>query len=274
MFRLLVAPFILLLFLSGLASADDQAEARAILDKAIKAHGDEAAMNKVLAIHVTSEAECYGLDIGTVSRINLYQQGVAKVDKGKVVFSSSVGSNLLNKVTQVINGKEAWIKVDDTRTMSMSEAEKEGLIGRDGTNAKITSEAGSSSMPDGFYFGCIRSLVPFRKAEYRLSPIGEKMVAGRKVIGICVRHDKHDMVSLYFDGETYLLVKYERRFKNDGAAKEVHEETVLSDYRTIQGFKQPFKMEVYQDGRKFAKHTCLTFEFSEKPFDDKLFAKP
>ncbi len=75
------------------------------------------------------------------------------------------------------------------------------------------------------------------------------MVAGRKVIGILVRPDKYDPVNLYFDKETYLLAKYDRRFKDDGAAKEVYEETFLSDYRTVRGSSNPIKRDIESVGQ-------------------------
>ncbi len=249
MSRFLLASLILTSICRASVAADEQADARAILEKAIKALGDEAAMRKVVAVHATLEAESYGLDIGFLSRVEVYQQGL---DKSRLVMSTSLGNTVLSTVTAVVNGKEAWIKEDGTKTKTMIEAEKDGWIRRNRIETEIMSGAVAASFPDGTSVHWIRSLTPLRRAEYRLSSVGETVVAGRKVVGILVRYEKHDPVNLYFDKETNLLVKYERRFKDNGAAKEVHEEMVLSDYRIVQGFQQPFKMEIYRDGRKCA----------------------
>ena len=131
-----------------------------------------------------------------------------------------------------------------------------------------------ASRHEDIYVGWVTWLMPLRRAEYRLSLLDGTVVAGRKTVGILVRHEKHDAVKLYFDKETYLLAKYERRFMDHEKGREVHAEIVLSDYRTVQGVEQPNKLESYRDEVKQTNVVCQKVELLDKPFDDKLFAKP
>jgi hypothetical protein len=69
-------------------------------------------------------------------------------------------------------------------------------------------------------------------------------------------------------------VKYERPFKNAEAGKELVEETVYSDFRTVQGTKQAFKFTTFWDGVKVSEMTTTEFHLYEKPLDEDVFSKP
>ncbi len=136
--RLLLTLLVSALLLPRPAAADEQAEPRAILDKAIKAKVDEAAMGKVVAVHMKFESESYGLDIGLLSDVDVDHQGL---DKARVVISSSTANTAIPVEACVSNGKEGWIKRDRMETKTMSEAEKEGWIKRNRTETKAMSGA-------------------------------------------------------------------------------------------------------------------------------------
>jgi hypothetical protein len=249
MYKSIFASIALTLFFSNHAAADGQADARAILDKAIEAHGGEAALSKVVALRGKFKGSAYqGVEKSPLNCEWTFQD----VDKMRSVMFDDKGNP---DMIEVVNGKEGWIKEGDKETETMSEAQVKSRL----------------EIP---YVNWITCLWPLKGKEFQLSPLPEKTVADRKAIGILVHHEKHDDVKLYFDRETHLLVSYERRFDNVDAGTVVDEHTIYSDYRTVKGTKQPFKMETYWGGVMSSEGTFKSCELSDKPLDEKLFAKP
>jgi hypothetical protein len=79
---------------------------------------------------------------------------------------------------------------------------------------------------------------------------------------------------LYFDKETHLLVKHQRNFKNVEAGKDFVEDSLFSDYRTVQVTKQPFTAETSWDGQKISNLSITKMKLYEGPLDETLFSKP
>jgi hypothetical protein len=246
MYRFLLAVLILTLLCRS-SAADEQADARVILDKAIKAKGDNAAMAKIIGMHYRLESKYYTNGRTVPIRVELYYQGH---DKTRSTITDDRGDFI-----QVVNGKHGWVKETDKSIKSMSDAQ-------------VTADL------EAIYVNWVRWLAPLAKAEYRLSSLDETTIEGRKAVGILVRHDEYDAVKLFFDKETNLLCKCELRYMEVESGRELHGETIYSDYRTVRGIKFPFKAESYRDGDKKIDSVCTLVEFSDKPFDDKLFAKP
>ena len=127
---------------------------------------------------------------------------------------------------------------------------------------------------ENIYARKVGQLVVLKGREFKLSPLDEISVEGRPAVGILVCHEKHEAVKLYFDKESHLEVMTKRRTMNPDLGREVLEESVLSDYRTVQGTKRAFKSTGYRDSAMPMNYQTTFLEYSEKPLDDKLFAKP
>jgi hypothetical protein len=247
--RLLLASIGLALLLPRIAAADEQAEARAILENAIKAHGGEAVLRKIVAGRTKVNGTSYdGIKRNPFS----YESTTQGFDKMRIV---SFDDNGKTESIEVVNGKEGWFKEGDHQTEAMSEAQLKSRL-------------------EDIYLDWISSFVPLRRAEFRLSPLKEMTVGERKAIGILVHHEKHDDIKLYFDRESHLFVKYERRFNNVDAGTVVNEHTIESDYRAVQGVKLPFKFETYWGGVMACEGTFKSVELFDKPLGKELFAKP
>ncbi len=249
MSKLFFAGVIFATALSGIAHADDNADAKTILDAAIKAAGGETALAKPVAFYYKVKGTAYEGDKKTPTAGEWYIQGY---DKDRSVEFDEDG-----KVTEieVLNGKDGWIKEGDQPTERQSDdqlALRRELI----------------------YLNWVTMLAPLKGKEFRLSTADETTVGNRKVVGIVVKHDKHRPVTLYFDKEINLLVEYERKFKDPDKGNDVDEVCRLSDYRDVQGTKQPFKAEVKWDGAPYVDLTITEMKLHEKPLDDKLFEKP
>jgi hypothetical protein len=250
MCKMLFGAVVLAVSLGGIARADDRADATAILDEAIKAQGGEAALGKAVGLYFKVKGTAYDDDMQR-TRLS-FEWFIQGYDKERTV--SFDGDDKVTEV-EAINGKEGWTKYGDRATEKLSSEQLE-------------------SRRDEIYLNWVTMLVPLKAKGFRLSPLAETSIAGRKAVGILVVQDKHDRISLYFDKNTHLLMKYERKYNNVAVGKVVDEECVYSDYRNLQETKQPFKMEVFWDGKKVYDLRILEMKLHEKPLDDGLFSKP
>jgi len=121
-------------------------------------------------------------------------------------------------------------------------------------------------------------LLALREKDLNLSLLAEAKVENRPVDGIKVVAKGHQDVSLYFDRETGLLVKLERRRKipairKEAIEKESMEERILSDYRPVDGVQSPRKTVIYLDGKRLMDAEVVDVKFLEK-LDDSVFARP
>lgn len=117
-------------------------------------------------------------------------------------------------------------------------------------------------------------LVPLLKEGFQLSTLKDTKVDGRPAEGILITHEKHRPLRYFFDKETHLLVKSERTLSKSESENEGIEETIWSDYRTIQGTKQAMKASVRWDGVEVSEAKTTELKLYEKPLDEKLFAQP
>jgi hypothetical protein len=192
------------MMLCGAARADDQAEAKAILDVGIKAQGGEAALSRFNRVHGKSKGTWYDGDKKTPMSYESFFDG-----RNKSRILSFDEDNKLRSI-EVINGKDVWEKDEDQETEKLS-----------GERLKDRLE---------FIYVCwATQLFPLKTQEFHLSLVDETEVGGRKAVGILVKHERHDPLKLYFDKETHLLVKVQGKYKNPDDGKEYDQECVYSD---------------------------------------------
>ncbi len=248
MCRLCFVPMVLAILVNGVAATDEEPDAKAILEQAIKAHGGDANLSKFVAMHFTTKGTGYEGEKKIPLKLDFFYQGNDKMR------TSWFAAETNSQVVEVINGQDGW--------------------GKEGTEEAASLDSEDVAVhQEMIYMNWITAFVPLRSREFRLSPLDEISVSDRKAVGILVRHEKHESVKLYFDKTTHLLVKYERRFHNVEADKKSKEESIYSDYKAVQGTMQPTRVVTYWDG---VKQTDLAVESKlyEKPLDEKLFAKP
>jgi hypothetical protein len=114
---------------------------------------------------------------------------------------------------------------------------------------------------------------PLKDKQFKLATIGEIKVEKRTALGVKVSSKGHRDVDLYFDKETGLLVKTEHIAKDDMSGQEVTEESFPSDYKDVQGTKQPMKFVVKRSGKLFMDGEATEVKMYEK-LDASLFEKP
>ncbi|MBX9625456.1 MAG: hypothetical protein K2X82_16740 [Gemmataceae bacterium] len=232
------------------ADEADAKAARALVDKAIKAHGGADALTKFGASTSKFKGTFHGMGMNLPMEGSLYANGA---DQFKVDIQIEAGGMTL-QVTNVIDGDKGWAKVGD-QVVEL--------------NADQLAEA-----RDQAYAGWLVTLAPLVKGkDFTLATAGEVLVNDKPALGVKVSHKGRGDVTLYFDKESSLLVKYETKVKDEGSGQEVNEEGFPSAYKEVQGTKQAMKFKTLRDSKLY-----LEGEISEMTLSDKLdantFAKP
>ena len=79
--------------------------------------------------------------------------------------------------------------------------------------------------------------------------------------------------SLYFDKDTGLLAKTERRAVDPMSGQEVNEERIVTEYQKLEGMQSPKRILVNRDGKKFMEAEIVEVKFLDK-VDPQTFGKP
>jgi outer membrane lipoprotein-sorting protein len=243
-------PLAVLFLFAPAARADDAADARAIVEKAVKAAGYKPG-DKAKAMTWKDNGKFTAGDLAMEYTGDWAFQGP---DKYRFAVNGEFGGMKLTFLL-VANGDKAW-----ESALGMKEevtGDKLEYVRNQVHNLNITS---------------LRPLLADK--EFELATAGEKDVSGKKAVGVKVTHGKHPPITLYFDKETGLLAKSETKVKDEFQGwKEVPEETYFSDYKESGGNKFFTKMKIVRDGKTMIE-TALSDQKLADKLDDKLFEKP
>jgi outer membrane lipoprotein-sorting protein len=232
------------------ARADDAADAKAIVEKAIKARGGK--LDEKLTGRTWK-------DKGNFTRSGLTVPYAAQwtfqaPDKYRFVFDVTFGDAKINLLV-VVNGEKAWSKEGDK-------------------TEELTGDRLENSVNEAYEFW-VASLTPLITNQgFTLAVAKGKDVDKKPTVGVKVTRGKHPEITLYFDKESGLLVKREMLVK-DGAqkGKTVLSEAFFSEYKEAGGKKHFTKLKVVNDGNTTIESTLSDAKEVEK-LDPKLFEKP
>jgi len=239
-----------LLLGGGALRGDEQSDMRALVEKAITAHGGAEALGKSTAGTMKATGKYYGMGEGIPYTLTQYYQGL---DRTRVEIDIDVMGKTF-RFLQVLNGDKAWNSFDN----NVTEYPKESV-------AILRQER---------YQGDLTRLVVLRDKAFKLSSLGEAKVEGRTVIGMHVERAGHGDVNLFFDKENGLLLKTEARGRDPAAPDtEFTGETFYGDYKKVGGVMLPHKFTFKHDGKLFVEGE-MTEATTVPRHDDSLFAKP
>jgi hypothetical protein len=238
------------LALAVAASAGEQDEAKAFLERAIKAAGGADKLSRFPAVVFKVSGTDHAEGKATRFKSEWYVQGQTQV---RIVSTSAEDGKPVQTV-RVVNGDKGWIKEGDGPAEPMDKDdlhyEKESL-----------------------YVNWVTALVPLRERPFRLELLGESKVDGHAAVGLRVVAPRHRPLKLFFDKQTYLLLELERRTAAPGEDKEVTEVMRFKGYKDVQGTQQPTHIEIRWDGKTVSEADVTDMTLHEK-LDAKLFAKP
>jgi hypothetical protein len=225
--------------------ADDQAEARAVVEKAIKAMGREK-LEKNKAATWKAKGKVYFQD----QPLEFTSEWFTEPGKQRSDFEIDfMGMKI--KQSRVINGDKGWTKTNDL----VEDTEKEAL----------------AEEKHALYAQRVDQLLPLRDPAYQLSLVGESKVGDRPAVGVKVVHAGQRDVRLYFDKETGYLLKSETRVKDVLAGgTEMTSEKFYQDYKDRNGSKEPGRLEIKRDGKPFFEMVLSDLQRKEK-LDDSVF---
>jgi len=237
----------LVLGMASISRAQD--EPKAILEKAIKAHGGAEKLSKLRAVQAKSKG-----NIQLFGGLDFTQEMTTSFDgKFKEVMNLEANGQKINVVT-LYNGQKG--------TLTLNGKDQE-------LPEKVLEELKEAS-----YAIKAARLVPLLSDPmYTLSALGEVKVNDKPAVGVKVSSKGHRDISLYFDKDTGLLAKTESRKLDGQTMQEVDEERIVTEYQDVDGQKAAKKLVVNHDGKKFMELEVSHIKFLDK-VDDSEFQKP
>jgi hypothetical protein len=233
-----------LLALTPHLRADDRADALAVIEDAIKAHGGADALAKAQSFTRTG--------VGTVSGFGDKEMPMTDELTVSLPDRSRVAIEIDKKVklVAVLNGDKGW--------------ESNGGPGTAATAARV------QEMAEEMYVLWLTTLTPLKKNDYLLKVLPEKKVGDKPAVGVGAAAKGRPDVKLYFDKESHLLVKVEREAIQGG--QKLDKEYLFGDYKDVDGVQLPRRLTEIINGKKLVEIKTAVYKL-HKP-DDAAFAKP
>ncbi len=235
---------------AGSVQADDQAEMKALIDKAIKARGGEAKLAKFKAETFTFKGKIHfdgnGIDITGEAAFQV-------PTRSRIQIEGTIDGNKF-KMIQVVDGDKGWVH-NEGKTEAM---DKDTLV----------------EEKESLHAGLVDRLISLKDKSLQLSPLGEAKVGDRTAVGVRVSHKGRRDINLFFDKEKGFLLKRERQGKDFMmGGKEFSEELFYSDYKEVEGVQIAMKLVMKRDGKDYVAAELTEVTLAEK-LEDNLFAKP
>jgi len=245
-FTLAAIGLILALAQSSQAGGD---EAAAIIDKAIEAHGIKGKTSQAFAYRGKNKGTLHvgGLDLEFTQQV-----AVQTPDKFKEVLDLNVNDQKVT-VTTVFDGKQGWIKANDTEI----KVEKELL----------------NEFKEVAHLMRLSVAMFLKDKALKYSLLGETKVNGKPAVGIQVSAKGNKDIDFYLDKATGLLAKIQRRAFDSQSGQEVTEERIIKDYHVVDGLKIAKNVEVRRDGQPLLEAEAVEAHVLER-IDDSEFVKP
>jgi hypothetical protein len=236
MMRNLIA---VVLTVAVIAPVRGQDAPRAVIEKAVKAHGG-AALDKYAAGKSKAKGTVViqGTEFPFTSELTYQMPG-----KARSTFEI-VTMNVRRTVTYVASGdKIAAFAGGLAQEMPPSQAEE---------------------LRAALYAQNLTRLTPLlNDKRYRLAAASEKTFDGKSAVGVIVSAEGHKDVRLYFDATTHLLAALERP-GFDALGKPAEHAEMYGGYRDANGLKYPAKTLVKQNGKRYLESETVEFKPLEK----------
>ena len=234
----------------AMAPADEPADARAVVEKAVKA----ANLPDPVKLPAVTWKDRGEMTVAGMSMKYTADWWFQLPDRYRFALAAEVMGQKLDLVVVARDGK-AW--------------ESGFGMSREVAGEKLDYVNGE------VYQLRVQALTPLlADKEFKLSPALVKDVDGRRAQGVKVERSGRPAVTLYFDAATGLLAKSEMRVKDEFQNwKEVLDEIYFSDYQNRDGRKVFTKLRIVRDGKPLVETTLSDMTWHER-LDPKLFEPP
>jgi hypothetical protein len=231
--------------LAGAAAAED---ARAILDRAIEAHGGAARLERTKRGHLKGKTETYKENL--TSKYEM-EEWLDLPDRYKL-WSVSSSSDTPYHREYAVNGKEGW--------------KREGK----GSVREFTVRQPLSVFQH--WQAILAQLLLLREKDVLLTLLPEETRDGRTLAGIHATSPQ-GYGDFFFDKSTGLLARSKVIRANILGGEDAITEIVYDDYRDIQGVRYPMRFKVFTGKTNSSTIALSSVEFLDK-IDDSVFTKP
>ena len=233
---------------AGVVSAQD--DARALIERAIKAHGGAEAMARIRADKVRFK--------GTIvlqghTTPFLAETTVQLPSKYKNVTEVNPAGDK-HTLVHIVNGNNIYITLDGRALKADPSLLAEARSGMEMERAK-------------------RLLPLLEDKSYQLAVVEDVEVNGRPAAGVRITGRGRKEMRLYFDKEYGLLVRAENRLDGGKGKEEIRQHFFYGDYKDIGGCKRPTKLRAYRDTKLIMEAELLDAKTLDK-VDETEFAKP
>jgi hypothetical protein len=230
--------------------ADEGANLRDVVTRAIKAHGGLDNLTKYKGSITKEKGKIHGpgqpLDFTSETSIQL-------PDRLHVDVRFKVSGQEFTYI-QVVDGNKGWFKL-----MGNTDVLNKDML------AEVKEQLNSVNIS---HLACLND------KEHKLSSLGEVKVGNRPAIGVRVERKGYRDVNLFFDKDKSLLLKMETRGKDFmQGGQEFTSTSLYEDYKKVEGMMIPHKVTIERDGKPYVDAEVTEVKLSEK-LDDSVFAKP
>ncbi len=226
----------------GLAFGGED-DARAIVEKSIKALGGETNLAKHNALTIEESGTYYGMG-----------NGLPYTSELKVQWPGQFRMDIKNVFTIVLNDDKGWIAAG-------------------GDVKEMTGDQLATQRHD-HKAGYMATLVPLKDKAFTLKTLADAKVDKADCKVVQASRKDYPEVTLSFDKATHYLVRVAYKTKSaEQEFKEVSMETTYSKYKEVDGVQTPHKMAMKRDGEIFVESEITSLK-AEGKLDAKVFAMP
>lgn len=239
---------LVLLVLANRAWAAERDKALAVINDAIQAHGGEDRLTKAKIMTRTSKGvmHLFGKESQFTANTSLqlpnrYRDVVTIDADGQKSF-----------LTLVVNGDEGWNATG-------------GMV------ITLTKARMAELREEILYVLTLTNLVSLKDKAYELALVPDAKVFGAPALAVKVTSKGHSDAVLYFDKESRLLVKLERKAQEGGLS--YNKEYYFREHKDFDGLKLPTKYVEVLNGNKSIEMTITSYKFPGK-IEESVFGKP
>jgi hypothetical protein len=239
-------------FFAASARADDAADARAVVDRAVRAMGGKDKLARLQAVTWKGKGsvQIEAVKVAFTDELSARGLGLFRWQVAAEVNGRALGLAL------VFNGEKAWFRPDNAATA-----------------LDFPKQYAPQFRADLRAVRLAQHLLPLTDKAYRLSHLGELKVGDRAAVGVKASHKDWPDLDLFFDKETGLPVRAEMRLKEGTDGPEVVHVFTFGAYKETDGIKHFTQVALRRDDKLTLEAEATEVSFPEA-LDDSSFEKP
>jgi hypothetical protein len=240
----------LVLVVAGPAPAEDAKDAKAVIDKAIKALGGEEKLSKAL-------------------------KGCTWKTKGKLIiqgsdnpFSTENTLAGLDKYRSKFKGEFGGMEIEGVSVLSGDK----GARSFAGNDMEMDKDAIANEKRIVYLAAISALVVPLKDKGFKCEVAPEEKVDNKAAVVLKITGPDGKGSTLFFDKESGLPVKQVAKVLNF-MGQEVTQESTFANYKEMDGIKKAANTTIKHDGEKLMESETTEFKILDK-VDPKTFDKP